>query len=71
MDPSRQSNGSIEWEERYQNLLGSLNIGFLLGDTKFHCLDVNKFLRKWSAFHAKNLWADTAVNSSLQMNLKG
>ncbi len=41
-----QSTDSNEWQERYQNLQNSLNIGLLLVDPNFIYLDVNKTYMK-------------------------
>jgi PAS domain S-box-containing protein len=42
MNVDLQSTDSNEWQERYQNLQNSLNIGLLLVDPEFIYLDVNK-----------------------------
>jgi len=46
MNVDLQSTDSNEWQERYQNLQNSLNIGLLLVDPKFIYRDVNKTYMK-------------------------
>jgi len=32
----------VDWQERYQSLLDSINVGFMLFDVDYNCYDVNK-----------------------------
>lgn len=34
--------GLVNWKERYQSLLDSINVGFMLFDVDYNCYDVNK-----------------------------
>ena len=36
--------GLVDWKERYQSLLDSINVGFMLFDVDYNCYDVNKTL---------------------------
>ncbi|MBW2609099.1 MAG: sigma 54-interacting transcriptional regulator [Deltaproteobacteria bacterium] len=55
MGKSNQDDSQIKWRERYQNLLDSLNVGFVLLDMEFRYLDVNKTYMKMTGLPREKL----------------